>query len=255
MSNDQNNQNITSSSLPSSTELVETLFHLVHHMVSLERRLRESSPTETANPERDSFITERAPDTEFIPYPDFSQALPSFKKDFFRNPLPEMERRRVLCECPRNVGREYTPTPINSANTNQTEKRYGSQLVDVQFRLSGTTQPLDSFLHKILRNGAVSSSEAMELLTLFMNHYWTPLPLSPNFALTTCSVARVSRVKHLAWLTPLPHHYWILRSSWNMSASTSQCLKLIVPRHRATLEEKRIPLLIIPDPRMRNRTK
>jgi hypothetical protein len=161
-----NDQNIASSSLSSSTELVETLSHLVDRMASLERRLGESSPMETANPERDSFITERAPDTEFTPYPEFSQALPSFEKDFFRNPLPEVERRRFLSECPRNVGREYTPPPINSVNTNQTAKRYDSQLADVQFRLSGITRPLDSFLHKILRNGAVSSSEAIEFVNV-----------------------------------------------------------------------------------------
>jgi hypothetical protein len=115
----------------SSTELVEPLSHLVDRMASLARRLDDSSPMETANPEEDSFITGRASDTEFIPYPEFIQALPSFEKNFFRNPLPEVERRRFLSECLRNVGREYTPPLINSVNTNQAAKHYDSQLADI----------------------------------------------------------------------------------------------------------------------------
>lgn len=102
---------------------------------SLESRLADESPMDTASETHDAFIHERTPYTEFTPYPEFVHALPSFKKDFFRKPLPEVERRRFLSDSPRNLDREYTPPLINSINTNQSTKRFDSQLVDIQFRL------------------------------------------------------------------------------------------------------------------------
>jgi len=147
-------------------DLVATLSHLVDRIASLESRLDNSSPMEATTHVPDSAITDRLPDQEFHPYPRFIEALPGFRKDFFRNPLPEVERRRFLAECPRNVDREYTPPVLNSINVGQVTKRFDSQLADIQFRLSSITRPLDLFLHKVLQNGSVSQTDATEFINV-----------------------------------------------------------------------------------------
>ncbi|KAI8136630.1 hypothetical protein BJV82DRAFT_485175, partial [Fennellomyces sp. T-0311] len=58
----------------------------------------------------------------------FVEALPGLEKDFFRSPLPEVERRRFLADCPRNVAREYMPPHLNSVNVNPAAKRTDHQL-------------------------------------------------------------------------------------------------------------------------------
>ncbi|KAH8552139.1 hypothetical protein BGW37DRAFT_424810 [Umbelopsis sp. PMI_123] len=77
--------------------------------------------------------------------------MPGFQQDFFRSLLPEVERRRFLGDCPRNVDRNYTPPPVNTINLDQAAKCFDTQFSDVQFRLSGITRPLDFFLHKIIQ--------------------------------------------------------------------------------------------------------
>jgi len=160
MSNDQISSSTT---MPPNQDLVETISHLVDRIASLETRLHQSAPMDTS---QNAYITERSPDTEFHPYPEFAQALPSYTKDFFRNPLPEVERRRFLAECPRNVERDYTPPAINSITVSQGTKRFDSQLSDIQFRLSGITRPLDYFLHKVLQTGSVTPQDATELVNV-----------------------------------------------------------------------------------------
>jgi hypothetical protein len=121
---------------------------------------------ETANQKEDSFITEKASDPEFTPYSEVIQALPNFENDIFKIPCQRWMSTFSCLNALQNVGREYTPPPINSVNTNQAAKRYDSQMADIQFHLSGITGPLDSFLHEVLRNGAVSSSEPIELINV-----------------------------------------------------------------------------------------
>ncbi|KAI8139848.1 hypothetical protein BJV82DRAFT_500218, partial [Fennellomyces sp. T-0311] len=53
---------------------------------------------------------------------------PGVEKDFFRTPLPEVERRRFLAICPCNVDREYTPPHLNHVNVNPTAKCFDNQL-------------------------------------------------------------------------------------------------------------------------------
>ncbi|KAI8137633.1 hypothetical protein BJV82DRAFT_492092, partial [Fennellomyces sp. T-0311] len=81
--------------------------------------------------------------------------------------LPEVERRRFLAECPRNVARNYLPPARNNVPVNRLARRTDQQLYDIQFRLSGITRPLDNFLHQTLQGpGAISRQDAIDLVTV-----------------------------------------------------------------------------------------
>jgi hypothetical protein len=101
---------------------------------------------------------------EFTPYDEFHQALPGMSKDFFRNQLPEMERRRYLAQCPRNLARDYQPPALNQVQVSQSAKRTDTQLADIQFRLSGITRPLDFYLHQSLQHGPLPKEDAIEFV-------------------------------------------------------------------------------------------
>lgn len=107
-------------------------------------------------------VVERTPDLEFTPYPDFIEALPGMARDFFRNPLPERERRRYLAQCPRNMEREYSPPVLNQVHVSQSTKRTDAQLADIQFRLSGLTRPVDYFLHMALQQTSPSKDDFID---------------------------------------------------------------------------------------------
>ena len=126
---------------------------LLQRIESLEGR---SSPIE------DPAISTRPSDTEFHPYPAFVDALPSTQKDFFRSPLPEVERRRFLADCPRNVDREYLAPVLNNVNVHPNAKRQDHQLADIQFRLSGITRPIDQFVHHLICNNGTSREHALD---------------------------------------------------------------------------------------------
>ncbi|KAI9314661.1 hypothetical protein BX666DRAFT_1879680 [Dichotomocladium elegans] len=116
--------------------------------------------------EDDPFITERAPDTDFHPYPEFQQALRGLGTDFFRHPLPETTRRRFIGQCPRNTEREYTPpAPTTNVPLNGTARRMDHQLVDIQYRLPGITRPLGFYLHQVLW-GKVSRLDSIEFVNI-----------------------------------------------------------------------------------------
>lgn len=91
---------------------------------------------------------------------------PRVSRDFFRSPLPELERRRFLAECPRNLAREYNAPTLNAVQMGSTYKRLDSQLADIQFRLSGITRPLDLFLHEVIQHGSVSCQDAVEFVNV-----------------------------------------------------------------------------------------
>ncbi|KAF7732071.1 hypothetical protein EC973_006326 [Apophysomyces ossiformis] len=130
----------------------------------------------TAGPALDDpFITERSPETDFQPYPAFEQALPGFNKDYFCNPLPQVERRRFLSNCPRNVAREYHPPTLNNVNISPAARRMDHQLSEIQFRLSGLTRPLDYFLHKTLPNFAGYWVCAVSFGLLILNELISPI--------------------------------------------------------------------------------
>lgn len=107
-------------------------------------------------------VVEQTPDLEFTPYPDFIEDLPGMAKDFFRNPLPEQERRRYLAQCPRNMEREYSPPVLNHVQVSQATKRTDAQLADIQFRLSSLTRPGDYFLHMALQQTSPSKDDFID---------------------------------------------------------------------------------------------
>jgi hypothetical protein len=151
-------------SLPSPSKLMATMASMTERMAQLEERLQQTSMD--TSPPQDQFVVEHSPETELSTYPEFHQAMPGFQQDFFRSLLPEVERRRFLADCPRNVDRDYTPPPVNTINLDQSAKRYDTQLSDIQFRLSGITRPLDFFLHKIIQAGSVQIHEAIEFVNV-----------------------------------------------------------------------------------------
>ncbi|KAI8142111.1 hypothetical protein BJV82DRAFT_502547, partial [Fennellomyces sp. T-0311] len=76
--------------------------------------------------------------------------------------LPEVERRRFLADCPRNVAREYMAPVLNSVNLHPNAKRQDHQLSDIQFRLSGITRPINQFVHNLIRNNGTSREHALD---------------------------------------------------------------------------------------------
>lgn len=151
-------------------DLAQTLARLTDRLDHIEIQLQQSTRDPTSSPmettstseqettnEVHSAITERLPNTEFHPYPEFKEHLTGFRKDFFRSPLPEVERRKFLAGCPRNVEREYNPPTLNTVNMASNNRRFDSQLSDSPFRLSGITRPLDLFLHQTLQQEQTTS--------------------------------------------------------------------------------------------------
>lgn len=63
-----------------------------------------------------SAVVERTSDFEFIPYPDFIDALTGVAWDFFRNTLTERERRRYLAQWSCDMGREYSTSVLNQVH-------------------------------------------------------------------------------------------------------------------------------------------
>jgi len=155
---------MSNESIQSPSDIMATMASMAERMAQLEERLQQTSMD--TSPVQDQFVVERSPEMELTTYPEFHQALPGFQQDFFRSLLPEVERRRFLADCPRNVDRNYTPPPVNTINLDQSAKRYDSQLSDIQFRLSGITRPLDSFLHRILQTGSVQFRDALEFVNV-----------------------------------------------------------------------------------------
>jgi hypothetical protein len=63
-----------------------------------------------------SAVVERTSDLEFIPYPDFIDALTGIARDFFRNPLLERELQRYLGQWSRDMEREYSTSVLNEVH-------------------------------------------------------------------------------------------------------------------------------------------
>ena len=121
----------------------------------------DTSPEDNVD---DPFVLPRSPDLDFTPYEAFREALPSMAKDFFRNPLPETDRKRYLSQCPRNLERNYQPPVLNQISVSNAAKRIDSQLSDIQYRLSGITRPLDFLLHKTLTAGPPSQEDVIHFV-------------------------------------------------------------------------------------------
>ncbi|KAG0162746.1 hypothetical protein DFQ28_009284 [Apophysomyces sp. BC1034] len=132
---------------------------LLERITALESQPRAGPYNPSSSTNDDPFISRRAPDTKFTRYPEFQQVLPGLTKDFLKNPLPEMDRKRFLANCARNVAREYRPPVLNNINISQAAKRFDN-------RLSEITRPLDYFLHKTLHSGSPSQQDAIEFVNV-----------------------------------------------------------------------------------------
>ncbi|GAB5591310.1 hypothetical protein Unana1_06210, partial [Umbelopsis nana] len=110
-------------------DLAQTLARLADRLDHIEIQLQQSTRDHTPSTmettstseqentsEAHSAITERLPDTEFHPYSEFEEHLTGFRKDFFRPPLSEIECRKILAGCLRNMEREYNPPTLNTVN-------------------------------------------------------------------------------------------------------------------------------------------
>lgn len=95
--------------------MANALATILERLNAMETRLA-SSPMDTS-PVEDPYSTELGPDTEFRPYPAFRQALPGATKDFFPSSLPEIQHKQFIYECPRNLERYYSATPINQTKS------------------------------------------------------------------------------------------------------------------------------------------
>ncbi|KAI9466495.1 hypothetical protein BDB00DRAFT_777800 [Zychaea mexicana] len=82
--------------------------------------------------------------------------------DFFHSPLPETDRRRFLSECTRNVERTYVAPSLNNVPVATQTKSVDTQFIDVQYRLSGITCPINYFVHRVLLDGSVTADAAIE---------------------------------------------------------------------------------------------
>ncbi|KAG2192189.1 hypothetical protein INT47_005854 [Mucor saturninus] len=107
--------------------------------------------------DHDPQIVERPIATDLIPTDRLQEALPGMCDDFFRFPLDELDCKRFIHVCPRNVIRQYLPPILNLAdNVGRFTKQTDNQLSEVQRRLAATTRPMDKFLHDSLRSNASS---------------------------------------------------------------------------------------------------
>jgi hypothetical protein len=96
--------------------------------------------------------------------PSLGKPFHGLEKDFFRNPLPEAERRRDLAQCPRNMERDYQQPVLNQLSVCQSAKRTDAQLADIQFRWSGITRPMDHLLHQSIAKGPPTLEDVVEFV-------------------------------------------------------------------------------------------
>lgn len=148
---------------PPQEDLLNTVADLQARIAAMESN-RNPSAMDWAEHQEDEHIQARLPDTEFTPYPKFFKTLPSLAKDFFRSPLPDMDRRRFLVDCPRNLLRNYQPPPVNSVNMGTMSRKFDTQLSDIQYRLSSLTRPLDCFLHRALQQESTSQEDVIDFV-------------------------------------------------------------------------------------------
>ncbi|PVU92303.1 hypothetical protein BB561_003915 [Smittium simulii] len=92
----------------------------------------------------------RAPMVEVESYPRFLEAIPSLEEDFFRNPISEEERKEIVYSCPKFLGMNYTPPPLNKTAPTSVRKM-DSILNGIQLSLANLTRPIDQYVHDKLR--------------------------------------------------------------------------------------------------------
>lgn len=149
----------------------------------------------------DPNIVERPVASDLIPTEQLQSTLPGMLDDFFRSPLDELDRKRFIHVCPRNVIRQYIPPVLNLAdNVGRFTKHTDVQLSEIQRRLAATTRPMDKFLHESLRSN-VPSIPINEVI-LFVNTIHTLVSDTASY-ITQLRMDNVSRDTGLV-VPPIP---------------------------------------------------
>ncbi|KAL0139941.1 hypothetical protein V8B55DRAFT_1563415 [Mucor lusitanicus] len=135
----------------SSTSPIQAILERLAAMEAHLANLPTSAPMDTSRTDLDDpAIVARPTLTDLHPPEEF------MGEDFFRRPLDEVDRRQFLQAYPRNVLRQYDPPVTNSIKIGSLTTRFDGHLSNVQFRLSGVTRPIDSFLYDLFRNNSES---------------------------------------------------------------------------------------------------
>ncbi|PVU93199.1 hypothetical protein BB559_003388 [Furculomyces boomerangus] len=100
----------------------------------------------------DNYIMERDTSRDMQTYPELLEALTSIKDEFFKSALTDIQQRRFLASCPRNEDMDYDPPVLNNLGVSFSAKKMDNQLLDIQYRISGITRPIDFFTQKIIQN-------------------------------------------------------------------------------------------------------
>lgn len=80
-------------------------------------------------------------------------------------------------------------------------KRFDSQLSDVQFRLSGITRPIDHFIHQLLQDSKISMADALDFTRICNRSCWSGMWTNDEMNLHIDHIESQVLWKQL----PLPH--------------------------------------------------
>ncbi|PVU90989.1 hypothetical protein BB561_004615 [Smittium simulii] len=166
MSHDEPTGNINSNNPPAWAQ--EMLFRLTQLELQNSSNSRsESNDIVAKDIDHDNYVVERPPAKDLILYQELSSAIPSITNDFFRSPITDMERRRFLGTCPRNIGMVYDPPILNEIGLSADFKKGDNRLYDIQYKLSGLTRPIDYFVHSTIQDPrALTPDTAIEFANL-----------------------------------------------------------------------------------------
>ncbi|PVZ96716.1 hypothetical protein BB558_007361 [Smittium angustum] len=152
----------------------------------------------TLDQSEDEYITERDPLRDLQTYPEILEALPSIKEDFFKSSLTDIQRRRFLASCPRNKDMDYDPPILNKVGLSYNSRRMDSQLVDIQYRLSGITRPIDFFTHNLIQNERkINFEETKDFVRIMQILLADISPISRKSELKTCTSLWGVKERHL----------------------------------------------------------
>ncbi|OMJ25694.1 hypothetical protein AYI69_g4207 [Smittium culicis] len=87
----------------------------------------------------------KAPVSDHVFFPEFSEAYPLPEEDFFHNPLTEESGKGMLYSCPKFNVMNYIPPALNDT-ASAVVKKFDTTLYGIQSTLTNTTRPID-FLH------------------------------------------------------------------------------------------------------------
>jgi hypothetical protein len=82
------------------------------------------------------------------------------------------------------------PNQPNQINVDLANKRFDSQLSDVQFRLSGITRPIDHFIHQLLQDGNVSMADALDFTRIYNRSCWSGMWTDKEMNFTSITLNR-----------------------------------------------------------------